>query len=406
MPGFDKTKTSYFQQGGETLLTNIELYALEGKSFGLVTYRGYAKLSDLARISQADIYDESNNPGGIQRDLDKRHALEAYEYAAFGKGKLGEYRLWPEVVLNVRDPSVVRQEAETKVGGLVLTKLSFDTNKIDKSSTSPQVSRVDGNHRLHYAEGDDKGKSPVEEITPFSITIGLDVAGEQALFADVNDNQKGMNTSHLHNIRYRLTPQMKTMETLPELWISEKLHEDPDSPFLGLVYKGGVRSQGSERYINLTSFKDGVELLLSSGKTLKTIPGSPGTRVPAQYLLIRNYWNAVKKIYSSDWNKKSLLLKGVGYRAMSIAGGDIIDRCLAEGKTNSNDMETLVERTRKTRLDDGRSLDWANDGPLKSYGGMKGVNLLADRILASITPVDESTVDSLAKEAGMLEAKS
>jgi len=380
-------------------LTNVELYALEGKSFGLVTYRGYAKLSELARISQPDIYDESNNPGGIQRDLDTAHAVNAYEYAAFGKGKLGEYRLWPEVVLNVRDPSIVTRDAVTKAGGLNLTKLTFDLTKIDKSTNTPQVSRVDGNHRLHFAEGDEKRKfAPVDEITPFSITIGLDVAGEQALFADVNDNQKGMNTSHLHNIRYRLTPQMKTMETSPALWISEKLHEDPDSPFLGLVYKGGVRSQGAERYINLTSFKDGVELLLSSGKTLKTMPGSPGTRVPAQYLLIRNYWNAVKKIYSSDWTKKTLLLKGVGYRAMSIAGGDIIDRCLAEGKTNSKDMETLVERTRKTRLDDGRSLDWSKDGPLSSYGGMKGVNLLADRILASITPVEESTVDSLAKE--------
>jgi len=388
-------------------LTNIELYALEGKSFGLTTYRGYAKLSDLARISQADIYDERNNPGGIQRDLDTAHAVDAYQYAAIGKGKLGDYRLWPEVVLNVRDPSVVTREPITKAGGLNLTKLSFDLEKINKTTYTPQVSRVDGNHRLHFAEGDEKRSfAPVEEITPFSITVGLDVAGEQALFADVNDNQKGMNTSHLHNIRYRLTPEMKTMAATPELWISEKLHEDPESPFLGLVYKGGVRSQGSERYINLTSFKNGVELLLGSGKTLKTLPGSPGTRVTAQYHLIRNYWNAVKKIYSSDWNKDTLLLKGVGYRAMSIAGGSIIDRCLAEHKTDSKDMETLVERTQKTKLDDGSLLDWAKDGPLKTYGGMKGVGLLADRIMASITPVDESTVDFLAKDAGLPQPQS
>jgi DGQHR domain-containing protein len=387
-------------------LTNVELYAIEGKSFGLITYRGYAKLSDLARISRADVYDDQKNKGGIQRDLDKAHALKAYQYAATGKGKLGEYRLWPEVVLNVRDPSVVTKEAVNKVSGLILTKLTFDPDKMDLLATSPQVSRVDGNHRLFYAEGDDKANlTPVEEITPFSMTIGLDVAGEQALFADVNRNQKGMNTSHLHNINYRLTPQMKIMETAPELWISEKLHEDSESPFLGRVYKGGVRSQGSERYINLTSFKNGIELLLSSGKTLKTIPGSPETRVSAQYLLIRNYWNAVKKIYSSDWNKDTLLLKGVGYRAMSIAGGDIIDRCLAEHKTSSKDMESLVERTQKTKLDDGSSLDWSKNGPLKTYGGMKGVGLLADRILASITPMDQSTVDSLAKEAGLPEVK-
>lgn len=387
-------------------MTNIELYALEGKSFDVVTYRGYARLCDLARISQADVYDEGKNPGGIQRDLDNGHAIKAYRYAAFGEGKLGEYRLWPEIVLNVRDPSVVELESITKADGVSLTKLIFDLAKIDKSTTGPTVSRVDGNHRLHYAQGDDRRKfSPVVEITPFSITVGLDILGEQALFKDVNDNQKGMNTSHLDNIVFRSTPQLKIMDTRPELWISERLHEDPESPFLGLVYKGGVRSQGSQRFINLRSLKNGVELMLSSGKALKTMPGSSGTVVPAQYALIRNYWNAVKKIYSSDWNKDSLLLKGVGYRAMSIAGGYIIDRLLPEGKTESKDMETFVERTRKTRFDDGRTLDWSKSGPASSYGGMKGVGQVADLVIASITGVDESTVGSLAKEVGVLEAK-
>jgi len=387
-------------------LTNIVLFALEGKSFDVTTFRGYARLCDLARISQADVYDEASNPGGIQRDLDKGHALKAYHYAASGEGKLGERRLWPEIVLNVRDTSVVAHESVNTADGVSLTKLTFDLSKIDKPSNHVKVSRVDGNHRLHYALGDEKRKLvPVEEITPYSITLGLPVTEEQALFKDVNDNQKGMNTSHLDNIVFRLTPQTKIMENRPQLWIAERLHEDPDSPFLGMVYRGGVRSQGSQRLINLTSLRNGIELMLSYGKTLKTLPGSPQTVVPAQYALIRNYWNAVKKIYSADWNKDSLLLKGVGYRAMSVAGGLIIDRCLALGKTESNAMETFVERTRKTSFDDGRTIDWSKDGPASSYGGMKGVGQLAERIIASITPLDAGTVGSLAEEVGVSEAK-
>lgn len=382
------------------------MFALEGKSFDVMTYRGYAKLSDLARISQPHIYDEAKDQTGIQRDLDNTHALRAYKYAAFGEGKLGDYRLWPELVLNVRDPTVVTLEPVAKADGLNLTKLTFDLSKIEKSSLSPAISRVDGNHRLHYALGDEKRKLPaVDATTAFSITIGLDTLAEQALFKDINDNQKGMNTSHLDHIVFRSTPQMKLMGDEPELWISERLHEDSESPFLGLVYRGGARSQGSQRFINLRSLKNGVQLMLSSGKALKTMPGPPGYVVSAQYLLIRNYWNAVKKIYSSDWNKDSLLLKGVGYRAMSIAGGYIIDRCLPQGKTESKEMETFIERTRKTRFDDGRLLDWSGDGPASSYGGMKGVGQLADRIIGSITGVDESTVDSLAKEAGVLDRK-
>jgi DGQHR domain-containing protein len=387
-------------------LSNIELFALEGKSFDVVTYRGYAKLCDLARISQADVYDEASNPGGIQRDLDKGHAMKAYRYAASGEGKLGDRRLWPEIVLNVRDTSVVTRESAKSVDGVSLTKLTFNLDKIDSGTNITKVSRVDGNHRLHYAIGDEKRKlPPVEEVTPFSITIGLPVSEEQALFKDVNDNQKGMNTSHLDNIVFRLTPATKIMENKPQLWISERLHEDSESPFLGLVYRGGVRSQGSQRLINLTSLRNGIELMLSYGKAMKTLPGSPQTVVPAQYALIRNYWNAVKKIYSSDWNKDSLLLKGVGYRAMSVAGGLIIDRCLALGKTESKDMEDLVERTRKTSFDDGRTIDWSKNGPASSYGGMKGVSQLAERIIASITPLDAGTVGSLAQEVGVFEAK-
>jgi len=384
-------------------LSNIELYALEGKSFDVTTYRGYAKLSDLARISQADVYDESSNKGGIQRDLNKKHAREAYLYAAKGEGKLGEYRLWPEVVLNVRDESIVRKEKIPTAGGQTLTKLVFNLDKIHKDAPRPQVSRVDGNHRLYYAAGDDDKMPPVEEITPFAITLGLSVMQEQTLFADVNDNQKGMNTSHLHNIIFRSTPEEKTMEDDPALWIAVKLHENSDSPFLGLVYRGGTRSQGSQRYINLTSFKNGIDLLLTSGKALNSIPGTTIETVPAKYILIRNYWNAVKKVYSSDWNKDTLLLKGVGYRAMSVVGGSIIDRCLASGHTDSSDMEALIEMTRKTKFDSGKTLDWSKKGPLSSYGGMKGVFILANRILASIAPVNESTVRSLSTEAGVLE---
>jgi DGQHR domain-containing protein len=383
-------------------LSNIELYALEGKSFDVTTYRGYAKLSDLAKISQADVYDETNNPGGIQRDLNKKHASEAYFYAAKGEGKLGEYKMWPEVVLNIRDESVVRKEKIPTAGGQTVTKLTFNLDKIKKNSPRPQVSRVDGNHRLYYAAGDDPKFAPVEEISPFSITIGLSVMQEQTMFADVNDNQKGMNTSHLHNIIFRSAPEEKTMQDDPALWIAVKLHENSDSPFLGLVYRGGTRSQGSQRYINLTSFKNGVELILNSGKALNAIPGTTMETVPAKYLLIRNYWNAVKKVYSSDWNKDSLLLKGVGYRAMSVVGGSIIDRCLTAGHTDASDMEPLVEITKRTKFDSGKTLDWSSKGPASSYGGMKGVSLLADLILTSITPVNEGTVRSLSTQAGVL----
>ncbi len=376
----------------------LELYALEGQSFDVPTYRGYARLCDLATISAADTFDEKQNPKGYQRDLNNPHALSAYKYAATGEGMLGDKRLWPEIVLNVRDTSVLDIQPVQKMNGTALVKLAFRLEKITKDS-APQVSRVDGNHRLHYANGvPEKGWGPVEEITPFLMTVGLDVRTEQALFKDINDNQKGMNTSHLDHIVYRTRKMTEIQEKEPELWIAERLAEDPQSPFHGLVYKGGVKDQGTKRIINLRSLKNGVELVLNHGSAIRTLPGPPQYTTPAQYALIRNYWKAVEKVWKNDWNTDSLLMKGVGYRAMSIVGGYVIDRCLAQGKVEPQDMETYIERTLKTKLESGQLLTWDPEGPVGSYGGMKGVNGLADQLLRGVTGIDESSVGQLAKE--------
>jgi len=377
----------------------LELLALEGKNFEVTTYRGYAKLCDLGRISSPDTYDEKINPGGIQRDLDKSHAKSAAKYAATGEGKLGTYRIWPEIFLNVRDPSIIQIKPIQKLNGVSLVRLMFDLKKIDTKRLTPQISRVDGNHRLYYITGDpDRNEwGPVEEESPFSLTIGLPVEEEQALFKDINDNQKGMNTSHLDNIVYRLKPEAKLHEENPAIWIGVRLHEDPNSPFHGLVYRGGVRDQGSKRPINLRSLQNGIATLLNDSKELRAMPGPANFKVQAQYKLIRDYWNAVKKIFGADWNAESLLLKGVGYRALSVVGAYIIDRCFREGKTETKDMEIYVEKLRKARVGE-MTLNWDPDGPLAEFGGMKGAKIAAQLLVQSVAGIDESTVKQLAEE--------
>jgi len=59
---------------------------------GVRVFRGFAKLSDLARISRPDVYDAHKNPTGTQRDLSPRHAKDAYEYV-----RTNDFGYWPEV---------------------------------------------------------------------------------------------------------------------------------------------------------------------------------------------------------------------------------------------------------------------------------------------------------------------
>src|SRR5271166_134768 len=188
-----------------TGVQRVEMIVQETKNLDTTCYRGEAPLAHLAMVSQADIYDQVSNPDGLQRDLSPKHASDAYEYVHQGR-RAGYPRAFPEVVLNARDRKAIDLEP---IEGLPESaakqfRLTFDRSKMPPGKVS--VSRVDGNHRLHYAEGDDR-RDPLLEHAPFQIHIGLDRAQERALFVDINANQKGLNSSHLATMQSKLTPE-------------------------------------------------------------------------------------------------------------------------------------------------------------------------------------------------------
>jgi hypothetical protein len=124
---------------------------MKGQNLNTVVYRGFAKAKDLAGISEPDIFDQVNNPQGTQRDLKDWHARQAH---AYGSGKIRRqtnHRIWPEVLLNVRDMEVIKV-GDPNANNLV--EIEFFEDKIQKrNGVDPQISRVDGNHRLFYASG-------------------------------------------------------------------------------------------------------------------------------------------------------------------------------------------------------------------------------------------------------------
>ena len=63
-----------------TGVSEIEILGYKTKNLDTVCYRGSAPLAHLALISQTDVFDQVENPDGLQRDLSFKHASEAYEY--------------------------------------------------------------------------------------------------------------------------------------------------------------------------------------------------------------------------------------------------------------------------------------------------------------------------------------
>lgn len=344
--------------------TTVTLIAEESTNLDTTCYRGSAPLADLARISRADVFDQVANPHGLQRDLNRKHAAEAYDYAAREPDEALP-RAFPEVMLNVRDKHVVSIERIDTKTPIRLVKLTFDLEKIQRAK-NVKVSRIDGNHRLYYAAGDGQERPPLSISGPFSLTLGLTVEQEAGLFLDVNAEQKGLNTSHLAVLRSRLTPDDVELEFHPERVFARTLAEDPASPFCGLVHMGGskegTKAAGEVRPINFIALATGVKRTLTKSQYLPDL-----TSADAKYNMIRGYWQAVQTTWPEGFEtpKDYYVTKNIGIQALSILGATVIDRAMAGGHVEVVDLVDLLAPAKDT-------YDWHRDAAKGGVSGMSG----------------------------------
>lgn len=350
----------------------IELIAQKNQNLDTVCYRGDAPLVHLAMISQADVFDQVSNPDGLQRDLSPKHASDAYEYVSKPKDP-ARPRAYPEIVLNVRKKSIIQIE-EAESGNI---RLLFDIDRIQKEK-GVSVSRIDGNHRLYFAEGD-KNRSPILSSVPFQIHVGLTRDQERSLFVDINANQKGLNSSHLAIMESKLTPEEVEIRDHLERWITNKLTNDPNSPWHGLIHLGGSKkgssAQGLTRVANETSLQSGINKLIKKSQYIHDF-----TDPSAQYVLVRNYWLAVKKEFSLEWadSKNFLLHKNIGLLSFSILGGTILDRCIPRKTIGVDDMLFYLKQVHQ-------KFDWGVKGPIAGMSGNQAALKLAGAMASELT---------------------
>jgi len=359
----------------------MELLTIKGTNLNTTVFRGFASIKDIATISAPDTYKQDSNPDGLQRDLSELHAREGYLYAD-GAQKVPDYpRLWPEVILNVRDKSVI-DEPQSVDKHPNLFKIVVHEDRIDKERLHPQISRTDGNHRLFYGEGHPiRNWPPLDISSPFSLSIGLTALEETSLFMDINDNLKRMNTSHLRHLQTRLTESEKLAKDDPALWIANKLVEDPKSPFHGIVYLGGEKEkvQGLDRRVNLAALRTGVEMVLKESRELREYKD-----LEDKFILLLIYWKAVARAFAQEWAdpKKYLLLRGFGVQSMFILGAEIIDRCVSPDVVWDQLEDKIVAYLAQTRID----VNWdTKEGNVKHKGGRVGAKELADKLVASLS---------------------
>lgn len=362
----------------QTALPKFQVIA--GMCLGHKAYRGFGSLEDLAAISKADIFDQEKNPLGTQRNLSLQHARKAYQYVT-ERSKA----FYPEVILNIRDASYIKFRGGKGQGGSTCGTLEFVKDPRKTSATI--VSRLDGNHRIWYADGHDKGLEAVTRQASVCFLLVPKIEQELELFRDINDNQMGMNTSHLQNITARLLGEKALKVQDPAAYIVQRLQRDKTSPLFRGMHEGGqVRKGATLSGLTVANLTNAVRDMLSRSAKLSQFPDAD-----AQFEVIKNYWSAVKKWLPDAWQRPRdfIIFKGVGLYALSYLGIEIIDRCLLKGKYQPKDMLAYLKQLPDVDV-------FASKGNL-TYAGRGGGRKLANDLIANLEGEGEISFSKLQK---------
>lgn len=380
---------------------------LVGKNLNLLTVRGFGRLDQLAVVSAPDVYDMIDNPTGTQRALKMEHARDCFDYALKSQEWPAEERpfAFPEVILNARDNNVIEiydladptdlidldSYAEELNGThkLVGLRVLLSQIRFPKPEKAPQISRVDGNHRLYGADLSIERtiSDPDEEqldypFVPFALFVALKPIEEGSLFRDINAEHKGMETAHLDTLTVRLhtADEMKKDPALLPLWLANELTA-PGRAFAGMVFKGGstrgLKAAQLAPPIKINALKTMIGVQLRSAALIM-----PRLREQPDALidLLDRFWTAVKKSFPDAWGNKRdyILLQSIGLNGFAEFGGKILERAWEEEKIDEEDfvryLKPVVQNMSLNRSD------------YPGVAGAGGARIIADKLILASTP--------------------
>jgi len=328
---------------------------LVGRNLNVQVIRGFATLSALALISGPDTYDQINNPEGTQRQLESKHSRDAVKYAISANEQHPDIdpRSFPEIILNARNPEVLEwlakpqsskgapmssdSLADLRDTSLVHIAVNLKALKQPIDPYSPEISRIDGNHRLSEAnrllerEEHDFDDFPT---VPFALYLGLTKKQETKLFVDINGNHKGMNTNLLIQMTNSLAgSDLKIDPDKRAEWLADQISNDGRT-FENLANRGGSLVGYVERYgvkppVTLGGLKTAIRHTLGHGRAFSVRYGNN----PDEMLeILDTYWKAVSDVFATSWGepKKHILVQSIGLVAFSKLAGTLIDYSIQE----------------------------------------------------------------------------
>jgi DGQHR domain-containing protein len=348
-----------------------------GRNIDNICLEGFCRIDELAAISSPDIFDDEVNQTGTQRDLKQAHADASFTFAA-ASGKEGEEntRAFPDVILNVRDMLAVEvrswedeslldfdsHSGDDEVGAQVV-KLVVDLDNIEfpKTNVGPEISRVDGNHRLDGWDrylltlSDGNEVEAVEFPTvPFMLFLNLTLPEELKIFNDFNGKHEGMETSLLLTQIVRLGSKDELVSDPARLpsWIAYELTRPPRA-FNGITFIGGskrgAQEAGKKLRVTLSAVRSAVSVMLRNSHRLRE---TLGQQPDAILQVVDNYWIALSQTFPEAWENKRdyILLQSIGLNGFAEYGAAVIDT--AGSSIEVKDFQAVLESIKPNiRLD-------------------------------------------------------
>lgn len=350
-----------------------------GKNLNIWTVRGYSNLNILADISAADEFDKVKNETGTQRDLKTKHSQEAYLYAKESDfvDNLTSPRAFPEITLNARDKNTIvlkldngnefdfDSSIDPGLGDEFVVQAFVKTSALvfPKPKYNPQISRVDGNHRLSQADSVeiDEENDEVKIRVPFSLYVGLSAEQERTIFSVFNGKHVGMPPAIITSFSIMSKPAEIAL-TKPidrSRWLAEQLTR-PNYAFYGKVHFGGGKEGAIEEYgsaptMTIQGLSTGVKFTLDNSSQINSYfftdltdeelsseelnsQAKQKERVDKGYQmleLLNRYWTAVRDAFPLAWEDKKnyILMSSIGINGFSSLAGPVIENLLLVKQT-------------------------------------------------------------------------
>jgi len=366
--------------------------------------RGYTSMQNLVRISAADVFEEGKNDTGVQRPDTPSHAKKTIDYA-LGLSETYENAskfYWGDVllcnrntnatsfVLNEKKHEELTQEQLADYLGeeveIIINTAKLDLDAI-KNEKLPDISRVDGNHRLkgyqyRYEERlqNKESTADLDSLqTPFTMIPGLTVLEEDYIFEMVNGTPKKVDTSQVKYKRARRMGVSLLEGELDDLCLAIATElKDKGNAFENLVFAGG-RVDEQKKILGRTPPLKLAPLANYVKQQLKEASLFVDANINEPMNIIKSviaYWNSVKEVFPNLFEDQAgkkgeyILFQAVGMYGFGMLGGKFMNDMLDEQKLDKNYFKKRLQILEKN-VDMSRDNEEFRDAA--GFGGGKKI---------------------------------